>query len=202
MLAFFVGSPQPALGANDRLACQLTQHPHLLKSAFELPHVGFKSFAYSPTGAGAAAPYGADVSWCEALLWRHFPEWAKSKGNHFPGGPPHYSMPACCGILKVETTVQDDGPEGAEYDPNLEASLANRAAEELISRWKGGVFPVPHYGASDSLGYWFGSKRHIAHAYWQVNDSIIEIEVGAHKNPQKKLREVAISIVPAFMAYG
>ncbi len=191
--------PSTATAADDHLACQLA-HPKLVRAVFDLPHLKIDLTAISPT---APPPYveaasGADISICEVRAWRQHP----SSVSAF-GVAPHWIVPRCCARLEVTTTVQDEGPEGAEYDPEAEEQAILVTSKELIDKSGGHYFHAfPLLGATGGAGFYYGSEPHIAVGFWRVNDSFLEIEVHAHQKAKHKLIVFAHYIVSGFMQYG
>jgi hypothetical protein len=193
----FAALPGTAFGAKDHLACKLTPH-HLVKGVFDLPNVDYFSSASSPTAPPPDNHVvdGADESRCLVRAYSH------------PASPAHFGLPQkfhvarCCGLIQVETLVQDQGPDGDPYDVQKVWNTEVHAAIGLEDEFGGGGVPAPSISdSSKEFGFWYGSQQ-IAVLGYLVNDSTIEIEVHAHRNADHKALVFARHIVPAFEPYS
>jgi hypothetical protein len=182
--------PAAASADDADLACRLAQTDHGLEKAFGLPHVLKEK--HKP---GYEDSNGAFTSSCTVYLYAKKPK----PGVDPFGRYPKFKVRKGFASLQIVTAVQQDGPEGDNWDPDAirTAELAGLDAE--IEAGNGHLVPVPPLGATFLQGWVSGSETDNARGLWQEGEQgIVTVSVHSHGEAVNLLRKLAPGIVYSF----
>jgi hypothetical protein len=183
--------PGSALADNDNRACELMPTNHGLEKAFGLPHV----IEQKNRGGGTDDNDGAFTSVCNAYLYKK-----KSPPGVDPfGRPPKLKVRRGFAKLQVTATVQEEGPEGDNWDPDAIRLVLLTGLDAQVEAGTGHLLQVPTLGATFAQGLVFGTEADNADGIWQDGeDGVLVMDVQSHGSAAEHLISLAPPVVYGF----
>ncbi len=114
------------------------------------------------------------------------------------GHPPTLKVRKGYAKLLVFATIQEEGPEGDNWDPE-ELRRETLTAFDQDADPGGHEFKVPDFGASFAYATTFATNPDNAEAVWQQGeDGLVQINVQSHGEASENLARVSSSVVDVF----